>query len=184
MSDTTATDDKPRQPDSATAKQLAEEKAARKKKLTKRGMIAGGVIAFALLVKWLFTPFQGGMPYGICKTFLELQVQYPHTLELSTVDETLKDGKAVRIWFTRIDSFGEYRLEPIECLFRPDPVMGAALDKVTINRIEVDQKKVDAFNAAIPGLVTNPPDLDLPTPLPENLDSLQVDPMALRPKFF
>lgn len=182
MSDTTQ--DQTPEEQSLTAQQLQEKRAANKKKLTKQGMILAGVVTFGFFVSWLFAPFQGGVPYGICKTFLELQVKYPQTLQLSTVDQTLKKGMAVRIWFTQLDPYGEYRLEPIECLFRPDPVMGAALEKVTINRIEVDPKKVAAFNAAIPGLVTNPPDLDLPTPLPDSLRGLQIDPMALRPKFF
>lgn len=167
-----------------TEKQITQKKALSKKKIKKRAMYGAAALLVFFIIQWLFTPFQGGMKYGICKTFLELTVAYPQTIELSTVDENLKENTSVRIWFTHIDPFGEYRLEPIECIFRPDPQIGAALDKVFIGKIAVDKAKIEAFNVSIPGLLSHPPNLDLPTELPDSLGNLQIDPMSLRPKFF
>ena len=108
------------------------------------------------------------MAFGICKVFLELNVRYPNTLRINTVEEI---GTFVRIWYTQTDSFGEYRMEPIQCYYKPDEKLGFILDKVTVRRREVDPEKVNRFNKTIPIILQYPPDLTLPTPLPDSLNN-------------
>lgn len=171
--------------ESVTVEELNAQKDRRKKRVKHMGYATVGLIAFYFFAQWLVTPFQGGLPYGVCKTFLELQVRYPHTLQLSTVDESLKDGMAVRIHYAHIDSFGEYRLDQMDCTFQPDETMGAKLESVFINRLhEVDPEKVAAFNAAIPGLVANPPNLDLPTEIPDTIEHMQINNRLFQTKLF
>lgn len=167
------------------ANTIKQEQALKKKKQRKRLIIAGVVCVLSYGVWWLFKPWQGGITFGVCKVFLELYVQNPRSLRLSTVDDF---GDTVRIWFTQVDSFGEYRMEPIQCHFRhatPEDQLkygnvSFVLDKVTVSRRELDPQRVARFNAAIPGIVANPPDMTLPTPLADSLQGLQIDSSMFR----
>jgi hypothetical protein len=160
---------------------LEEKKKLKRKKTFKLGVYGGIGLLLALGCWYLFAPFKGGMAFGICKVFLELSVQYPEMLKLSTVEE-MEDS--VRIWYTQLDSFGQYRMEPIQCFFKNDETQGTILSKVMVRRREVDPAIVDKFNKSIPTILANPPDLTLPTPLPDSLRSLQIDPLLyMRPIF-
>jgi len=156
---------------------LAQSKLAEAEKLKKKRMFKGG-IAFTIiaLFTWagfyLFAPYKAGITYGICKTYLELNVQFPQDLRISTVDDL---GSSVRIWYTQVDAFGEYRMESIHCHYRADEVTGAALDKITINRREVNPARVTEFNKILPVIINSPPDLTIPYPLPDSLENLQLE---------
>ena len=158
-------------------RKFIEAEKAKKKKLLK------GVIAFLVFVFlfWaidsLFTPYKAGMTFGICRTYLELNVQFPQDLRISTIEDF---GEYIRIWYTQLDAFGEYRMENIQCHFRADEVTGAAVEKILINRREIDPEKVALFNASIPVILQNPPDLTIPAPLPNSLENLQINTDAFR----
>ena len=136
------------------------------------GIAAGVLLVLSYAVYWLFKPIEGGMAFGICRVFLENSVRFPNHLRLSTVEEF---DNSVRIWYTQVDSFGEYRMEPIQCYYKQDPERGTMVDKVTINRREVDPKIVERFNQALSSMVQYPMDLNLPEPLPDSLEDLQFD---------
>lgn len=148
----------------------------KKKRLITRLKIAGAVSTVLLLgyIFYLFfiAPFVGTMAYGICRVFLELNAQYPHTLRISTVEEF---GVSVRIWFTQVDSFGQYRMEQMQCDFKADENLGFVLDKVTIDHREYDPAVIAKFNTSLPVVFEYPPDLNLPEPLPDSLESLQFE---------
>ncbi len=156
-----------------------------KKKLRKKQIKRGGIGTLALLfIYWVYTlfiPYEGTMAFGICKVFLELNVRYPNTLRIGTVEET---GTSVRIWYTQTDSFGEYRMEPIQCYFKPDEKYGFILEKITIRRREVDPQRIENFNRILPVIFKYPPDLTLPTPLPDSLDGLQIETDKFRTPIF
>lgn len=160
---------------------IKQKKAAEKKKKRKYTMYGGGALFLIFIIYLLFKPFTGGITFGICKTFLELQVRYPEKIHLSTVEDF---GNSVRIWYTSLDSFGEYKLEPIQCYFENDPQTGLKMIKVTMSRRELPGETVEAFNAAIPGLIANPPDLTLPVPLSDSLRDLHIDADAFRMPIF
>ena len=149
---------------------VKEKKKRARKKNIKYG--AGGLVTVMLsyIIYLLFIPYTGTNAFGLCKTFLELKVRYPHTLYLSTVEEL---GSSIRIWYTQIDSFGEYRMEPIRCYFKQDDTYGMALEKVTIRRRQLDAKIVEDFNRSIGIILAVQPDLTVPAPLPDSLKGLQ-----------
>lgn len=150
------------------------------KKYIKYGAITLGVLFLVWFINWLFKPYQGTMAYGICRVFTELTLQYPPTMQVSSV-ETFKSS--VRLWYTYTDSFGEYRMEPVQCYYRADETMGMAIDKVTIRRREVDQEIIENFNKTIPAILQNPPDLALPYQ-PDSLESLNINPyLYMKPIF-
>ena len=146
-----------------------KQKQAQKKQF----QIGGGLIA-VLLVGFLIylglKPYQGSKAFGVCKVFLELQIEYPPTVRLAGVRES---GNWVRIWYAHTDSFGEYKMERLQCNFRQDEKYGFALDTATIERRKLDPAKIESFNRSLPIVLQNMPDLTLPSALPTNLRSLQ-----------
>ena len=160
----------------AESKLVAAEK-AKKMRMFKMGGSIAGVALLGYLGYYLFKPFEAGMTYGLCRTFLELYVQFPQDLRISSVDDL---GMSVRVWYTQVDAFGEYRMERMQCYFKPDDVTGAALEKVTVDRREVDPLLIDSFNKSIPVVLANPPDLTIPYPLPDSLENLQIDTDSFR----
>lgn len=147
-----------------------------KKKTRKRKIIKGSLLTFSLLVAyiiyWGLKPMQGTMAFGICKTFIEMNVRFPSTLRLSTVEQF---ATSVRIWYVQVDAFGEYRLEPIQCYFKPDKSLPFVVEKITSNRREIDPQLVTNFNRILPMIFANPPDLALPWGLPDSLGALKFD---------
>ncbi len=153
----------------------------RNRKIFKWGLVAGSIGLLGGLIYYLFSPLQSTMAYGICKVFLERQVSYPETIRISEVEEF---ETSVRIWFAQINSFGEYRLDQIQCYYRPDPVSGSVLDRVAFNRRDVDPDVVAAFNQTIPAILENPPNLSIPDPLPDSLEDLTVETDKFRKQIF
>lgn len=160
---------------------MAEEKKERNKRIFRYSILGFVFFLFFFAYDYLFSSYEGGMTFGICKNYLELNVRFPQELKYSTVDDL---GSSVRIWYTQVDAFGEYRLESIQCYFRADETYGAAIDRITINRREVPTYKVDAYNAIMPVVLTAPIDLSIPYPLPDSLEGLQFDANIFRKPIF
>lgn len=163
-------------PEDVLAKKLNAEKTLRKKKRNKRIMSILGGVGFVYLVMWGLEPFSASIEYGICKTFLELNVTYPTTLHVNELN-VLSDG-SYRLWFSQIDPFGASRQDSFQCNFAYSPEGMPTLTKVKIGTIFVDKQKIDYFNTAVPYLVANPPDLVYPAPLSDNVANLQFDTSA------
>ncbi len=153
-----------------------KKKEKRKKQFKMAGMAAAGIFVI-WLGSFLFAPYQAGLSFGICKVYLENSVRFPKYLRLSTVEDF---GDYIRIWYTQLDSFGEYRMENIQCHYVYDEERGTIIDKILIDRREVDKDKVERFNQVIPLIASNPPDLTYPAPLPDSLRDLQIDSDRLR----
>ena len=121
-------------------------------------------------------PRKGTILYGMCSAFLEQQVTFPGTLNYTAVEQY---PKAVRIYFTYIDGFGQYQFELAECVFEQGE-QGVMLDRVFFNYIkditskervkgkgrlyEVEQKYIDLFNRSrsVQAIMSQDPDLALP----------------------
>lgn len=172
-----------------TVESLKALRALRRRRSRKWLIIGGSITLLSGLIWFLLIPYKGGITYGVCKVFLESYVQYPHSLRISTVDDF---GASVRIWFTHVDSFGEYKLEPLQCFFKMTTDedkskygnVSFIIEKATINRREIGQDIVDRFNYSILGIVAVPPDLSLPTPIPDSLEDLQLDFKRFRKPIF
>lgn len=168
---------------SALAAKLKEKRKQKKKKQLKQFVVFMVLGLFSYGIYFLFAPFKAGITYGICKTFLELNLPYPDTLLLSEVVVT-RNG-SVRIWFTHTDAFGSYRLDSFQCTFAVDEQTKTNyLAEVKFGKLNVDPIEVERFNLALPYLVKNPPDLSLPTPIPDSLESIEFDLNRFRKKIF
>lgn len=168
--------------DAALARgRLADRKRAQKKQNFRLGIAAAIATPIVLFLWWMWTPYQAPLTYGICKTYLELNVQFPQGLRVSTVQDM---GPSIRIWYTQTDASGAYRMENIQCFFKKDETRGTIMEKITMNRREVAHEKVEDFNRVIRILVENPPNLDYPPPLPDSLEDLQIDTDSFRKRIF
>lgn len=147
---------------------------AKAKKQKSLGIKVGGVLAFGVFLyyflSWGFATGTGGMGFGICKVFLEQQVQYPLELKLSSVSNY---SNRIRIWYLQHDSFGQTRFDAMDCYFNQDSNGYLSLDKVTVNRREVDPELISKFNPTISAIYAYPPDLSYPKGLPDNLRELK-----------
>lgn len=151
---------------------LAQKKKQERKKKFKRIIYLGIAGFLGYGVYWLVKPYQSGMEYGVCKTFVEQNVPYPKTIYYS---EVIPFNDSVRIWFSHNDSFGEFRLEPIQCYFGAHEQYGMGITRITIGRREIDPEIVERFNHGLPAIFAYPPDLVYPTPLPNDPAELQFD---------
>ena len=146
--------------DSAMERELEAQRIKKEKNF--RQIMYG--VGAALLLITLFgiyscQPKKGSMAYGICSTFLELNTPYPETLRFTDLEGS---RTAVRIYFTNIDPFGEFKQEMIECTFGPDEKMGMKLAQVMRNRRLVDPELVREFNLTLPTIMASDPYLVLP----------------------
>jgi len=164
---------------------LQARKAARKKMQRRIAYVAVGAGLFVWLAWYLFAPYKAGITYGVCNTFLQLQVAYPQHMRISEVEDF---GDSVRIWYVRMDPFGEERMESMRCYFRyvqedEEVKYGTApfvIDRVTRNRRPYFPEKVEAFNRSIPAVIAGNPDLVIPDPLPDSLSGLKFDVRSFR----
>lgn len=116
---------------------------------------AGGVVL--LLVVLLFfgcQPKEGPISFGICSVFLEMDTPYPQTLNYTDLEGS---PTSVRIYYTSVDPFGEYKREMIECSFGPNKTGGMKVTKIERNRRPVEQSKVDEFNKILPSVMASNP---------------------------
>lgn len=162
--------------------ELAERRAAaggrgkKPKKKASRWKIGGigvaAVLVLGLLVFVAMREPQGTPMLGVCKTFVERYVPFPTTLRYQFIEQY---PRSVRVGYSHVDTFGQFRLDMTECGFKVDPERGAMMASVLVNREDLDPEIVEAFNVGIPSIVQNLPDLTLLPPLPDDLLALKHD---------
>lgn len=137
-----------------------------KKKLKQIGFgLLGGLLLVILLSIYGCQPKKGSMAYGLCSTFLELNTVYPQTLNYIDLEGS---RTAVRIYYTSVDPFGQYKQEMMECKFGPDEKMGMKITEVLKNRRPMDAELVKKFNMTLPTIMASDPYLVMPGPDWEN----------------
>lgn len=143
-------------------------------------MVCAGLFVSIFLIVIIVqscTPRKGSILYGLCQSFLELQVPFPEKINHSYVEQY---PKAIRIHYNHIDGFGEYQIEMIECTFRQDPRFGVQMDRAFFDNMkevtqkerskgkgrlyEVEKKYVDLYNksGSPAAIMSQNPDLSLP----------------------
>jgi hypothetical protein len=130
------------------------------KKLKQIGFgILGALLLITLLSIYGCQPKKGSMAYGLCSTFLELNTVYPQTLNYIDLEGS---RTAVRIYYTSIDPFGQYKQEMLECKFGPDAKMGMKMTEAYKNRRLMDAELVKKFNMTLPTIMASDPYLVMP----------------------
>ncbi len=147
--------------------------AAKKKKRQKIMMgISGAIVLICLMIWFGIQPLKAGLPYGICRTYIEMYVKYPNSITISEYDEF---GASLRVFFTHSDAYGSQRSEMIECIFGPGPAEtgGFLLRDVKLNQKSVPPEEITRMNYALPGIVNHEPNLVIPWPMTDDLMDLK-----------
>lgn len=172
LSQTVIADENPKP---TLAEKLREEKKQKRKKNIKYGAIAAVVFFIGYSIWFLVKPFKASAEYGICRTFLELTLPYPHTLYVSELN-FLRQGRGLKLWYTHTDAFGEYRMESFVCTLAIDSETGRlAVANIKLNKVNMEASKVAQLNHALVMFETNPLILNYPTELPDSLGALHFD---------
>ena len=112
--------------------------------------------------------------YGVCKTFLELQIRNPHTLKINKlIAGGNEKNPVVSMRFSMVNGAGSLVVERMDCFFQVDEKQ-TKMTLVEWNKQPVDNEVIDRFNPVIPILLSNPPDTTLPAPLPDSLYELYI----------
>lgn len=156
------------------AEKLQEQKKKQKKKTIKRAIWGGLACLIAYGVWWGIKPFKSSAEYGICRTFLELSLPYPHTLHVGEM-KFIRDG-GMQLWYSYIDGFGEYRNEDFTCYLQQNPETGQLqLSSLKFRKISLEAEKIASLNSALVYFQANPLILNWPAPLPNNLSDLHFE---------
>lgn len=136
--------------------------------------VLGGLILVTAIVVWGMMPRKGTVYYGACKTYVELHMHFPHTMEILNVVER---GPEVRIQYNQIDAYGQFTFNEVVCKFKSNDQGNIVLDSVNLNRgtqypMEKDNK-IAQFNEVIDIVLKKPPDLTLPPPMPQNIENFR-----------
>lgn len=154
------------------AESIKQKKSAKRKKQIKTGGILFVVLLLGYFVYSIGQPGKGSANYGICLSFLELNLPYPHTLRVS--EAIYKSNGTMLIWYTFIDAFGEYRMEPFECRLLSNPETGKLeLTESIFNKISMSKDKIASLNHALPYFAANPYEPDYPSKLPDDITALK-----------
>ena len=156
---------------------LQDREVAKRKRIFKFGLWLLAIPLLFYAIDWLFKPFSADIRFGFCRVFLELYVQYPDMLIVNDVEER---AKFVRIWYLQTDSFGQERMEKMECHHGYDEVRGYYISKVMIDRRELDPKLVEDFNVSLNTIMAHPPDLTYPRRLRDALGNVNFETYLFR----
>ncbi|NQZ13751.1 MAG: hypothetical protein HRT94_02850 [Alphaproteobacteria bacterium] len=143
-------------------------------------------VGFVVIVGCMFfiqsmMPKKGNIIYGLCGSFLEQQMTFPHTIEHTYVEMY---RRAVRIYYKNFDAYGQQNFSYIECSFVQHPQKGVQMDNVIFKSpvkditekyydderkrsfYRVKLHKIDLFNTSGSprAIMAGDPDLTLPEP--------------------
>lgn len=142
----------------------------RKQKIIFFGSIAATLLIIFLTVNAAMSRPKGTELFGVCKTFIELQIKYPKTLDVTEVEQF---ARAVRIYYSYIDPYGNHKSDFIECAFEKVPGKGVQIQTILLNRIEIDKQTIADFNETITAVRSGDPNLTVPRPFGNDLKDLK-----------
>jgi hypothetical protein len=156
--------------DKAPAKRLSRKE--RRQRRLKRLYIAAFVLG---LLVWKGTqPYQAPIQQELCKNYVELQLRFPQTLFISSVEVY---ERAWRLYYTYTGSSGEQRSSMIECRFTTNPYTKMPwIESLEIDRVTIDKKTLKKYNNIIPIVIAaKPSDLAVPNLDEEDLIDLKTE---------
>lgn len=135
--------------------------------------IAAGavIILFIFITALTFTAApKGTWRYGLCHVFLERYSQYPTNLRILVAGER---QNSAQIGYLTTNAYGSQVSQLMECFYNIDST-GVTINRITIDRVPLEQKLIDDFNLTIPAILGRE-DLhyELPPRLPDNLEDLK-----------
>ncbi len=140
------------------------------------GIIAVIIIAVIVIISSM-GPNKATISYGICKTFLELNVRHPQTIKMIQVYDRVVN---VEMDYRYMDEYGQIRTERMTCEFGKIEETGTTgVTKIIRKEIghtkyEIPKEKIDLFNKSIPAIVNSSIDLSIPPWMPIDIKLTQL----------
>ena len=138
------------------------------KKRSWKKWAAGLFTIFAILFYWWGVQpivYNGTILFGLCRTYIELNTQYPEHLEFVDLRER---GPQVYVEYVTKDAFGQNLPNEGVCTFKRGTDGAVLMDSFRLRRglrnrtynfpIE-EQAKIDNFNTSINAVLADPPPL-------------------------
>ena len=139
--------------------------------------IIGGILVLMMIISgavvYFMQPPLATISYGICKTFLEINVKYPSTIRMVQVYDIMKE---TRMTYRFIDEYGQVRSERMTCFFGRNKETGilyiTEIKRTEVGKTdyEVTKEEIDVFNKSVFAIMANPPDLTIPEQMPYYVD--------------
>lgn len=113
-------------------------------------------------------PSYGSWRFGLCKTFAELDIRFPHTMEITQVVE---DRTYAEIYVSFLNAHGMRPTRVYRCNYEQTE-RGILMKEVYVDFDRLSDERIAKFNKTVPFLMNNP-DIDLTLPNWEGM-SLQA----------
>jgi len=117
-------------------------------------------------------PATGSWRYGVCRTFVELETRYPHTINVTQVVE---DARYAEIYVSFINAHGVRPTRVYKCNYKQTETGQILVDDIYVDFDRISDEKIDLFNKMVPFLIESK---DIDTTLP-NWEGMSIE--ALRP---
>jgi hypothetical protein len=156
------TDPVPVGPSDKSAPSPKKQKKPKKKrkpiKISKKKVAIWSLLSMlALVFYWGSMPIyiQGTQLFGVCRTYIELQVEYPSELRFIDIRER---GPEVTVEYMTVDSFGQHIAHRAVCQFKRDDNQQIVMDYFRLKRGTADRtytfpiedpKRVASFNKTV-----------------------------------
>ena len=145
----------------------------KKFKVTKKHVALGAAALISFIVWFGLQPVTGPIQFGICRTFAEMRLSYPETMQVTAMDQF---QSTIRVFYTFSDPYGINRSQSISCSFTQDELGNMIIHKIKFNARPYDREDmIEAFNKTIPSIIAANPDLVYRPPPTEDLKSLKQD---------
>lgn len=109
-------------------------------------------------------PQYGSWRFGVCKTFIELQLRFPESLWITAV---IEDPRYSEVYASYVNAHGMRPTRVYKCNFKQEGNRWV-VDYINIDNERIDDKIVEEFNMLMPLLINNP---DIDRQLPKWLGS-------------
>ena len=151
-----------------TKSQKRAAKPRRKRMSWKKRIMLTIMVIIPLLAWWGYQPvFLVGSPlFGLCRTYIELNVPYPNQLEFVDLRDNF-DGK-VDVDYIYNDGFGEHLYTQATCVFDATEAGDPYMKTFRFRRGRSDrpylfnaekQDALDRFNKSVPAILASQPEL-------------------------
>lgn len=123
------------------------------------GIIAAVIILGVFFLPGFFEVPKGTWRYGVCKAFIERNLQYPSTGDVLVAVES---SESSTIYVSKRNAFGDETLQLYECSYGRDEQGRLIMKQVLVNDEPFDPAIVEAFSKTIPSVMSAEMDLELP----------------------
>ena len=148
-----------------------KKSSSKKKTFSKKNITLGVLGLIGLVIWWGMQPLTADIKFGVCRTFAELQLKYPDSINVTAIQQY---DNNFEIYFLYDDPYGPSKSKAIDCKISETPEGSIVIEEVHINgRLFEDDEMLQAFNNTIPIVLSQNPIFTYFAPPDDRLVSLK-----------